>query len=123
LGNKKDALKEVILESIFEKKGQEVVKISFNEDTSVLCDSFIICHGDSTTQVNAIADGIQRKVKENLKIKAGHIEGSKNAYWIIIDYYDIVIHIFLKEYRDYYNIEGLWGDADMTMVQDNKKLE
>lgn len=117
---KKNTLREFILESIFDKKGHEVVKISFNENTSVLCDCFIICHGDSTTQVSAIADAIQRKVREDLHLKAGHVEGTKNAVWILIDYYDIVVHIFLKEYRAYYNIEELWGDAEVTSIQDNK---
>jgi ribosome-associated protein len=111
-------LLDTIIQGIFEKKGKGVINIDLTRLNYSICDNFVICHGDSRTQVNAIADSIEGKVKKELNIKAGHIEGKENAQWILIDFINIIVHIFQEEYRDYYKLEELWGDADIINVKD-----
>lgn len=111
-------LLDTIIQGIFEKKGKEVINIDLTRLNYSICDNFVICHGDSRIQVNAIADSIEDKVNNVLKIKAGHIEGKENAQWVLIDFIDIIVHIFQEEFRDYYKLEELWGDADIIKVED-----
>ncbi len=112
-------LLEIIIESIKEKKGKEIVSIDLKKTGSSVCDYFVICHGDSKTQVNAIADSIIENVKENPGIRSGHIEGDQNAHWILLDYYSIVIHIFQPEFRNFYRLEDLWADGVTTKYEVN----
>ncbi len=105
------SLLKLIVESIKEKKGREIVSINLERTGASICDYFVICHAGSTSQVEAIADSVERKVKEGFNIKAGHIEGYQNAHWILIDYASIVVHIFLAEFRTYYALEDLWADG------------
>ena len=111
-------LLDTIIQGIFEKKGKEVINIDLTKLNYSICDNFVICHGDSRIQVNAIADSVEDKVRNELKIKAGHVEGKENAQWVLIDFYNIVVHIFQEEFRDYYKLEELWGDADIIKVED-----
>ncbi len=111
-------LLDTIIKGIFEKKGKEVINIDLTRLNYSICDNFVICHGDSRTQVNAIADAIEEKVDKVLNIKPGHIEGKGNAQWVLIDFIYIVVHIFQEQYRDYYKLEELWGDADITKIED-----
>lgn len=107
-----------IIEGILEKKGNEVVNIDFRRLAYAACDNFIICHGDSSTQVRALADSVEEKLEEKLKIRVTHREGMENARWVLLDYGSAVVHIFLKEVRAYYKLEDLWGDADITMIHE-----
>ena len=107
-----------IISAILEKKGKDVINIFLGDIENAVCDNFIICHGDSNTQVNAIADSIEEKIKKNLREEVGHREGLANAQWVLLDYSNIVVHIFQKEYRDYYKLEELWGDAVITKIMD-----
>ena len=107
-----------ILEGLFSKKGQEVTEINLTRVDNAICDYFIICHGDSNTQVRAIADSVEEQVKKNVNIKSWHTEGTDNLQWVLIDYIDIIVHIFQKPYRDYYNLEGLWGDGKIKRIED-----
>jgi len=111
-------LLDTIIQGIFEKKGKEIINIDLTRLNYSICDNFVICHGDSRTQVNAIADSIEEKVKNVLNIRAGHVEGKENAQWVLIDFINIVVHIFQEKYRDYYKLEELWGDADITKIED-----
>lgn len=111
-------LLENIIEGIMEKKGHEIVDIDLSRLQNAICDHFVICHADSNTQVNAIADSVEKKVKENLNQNAGHREGIENAMWVLIDFNDIIVHIFQKQYRDYYKLEELWGDAQLIKIED-----
>jgi ribosome-associated protein len=79
----------------------------------------VICHADSNTQVTAIADSIEKRVRDNLKQKVGHREGLENAMWVLLDYNDIVVHIFQREVRNYYRLEELWGDARISKVEES----
>jgi len=109
---------DLIIESLLEKKGREVLNLDLARLDYAACDNFIICHGDSVTQVRALADAVEEKVDEELKLRVNHREGIENARWILLDYGNAVVHIFLKEARDYYRLEDLWGDAEITMIQD-----
>ncbi len=112
-------LLEVIIESIKEKKGKDIVQIDFSKIGNAIADTFIICHGDSTTQVEAISDNIKDKINEKLSIKTKYIEGKRNAQWVLIDFSDIVVHIFLEPVRRTYNLEGLWADGEFHHHNDH----
>jgi ribosome-associated protein len=107
-----------IIEGILEKKGHDIVDLDLTKVHNAICDHFIICHADSNTQVNAIADSVEKRVKENMKQNASHREGLENAMWVLIDFNDIIVHVFQKQYRDYYKLEELWGDARLLKIED-----
>ncbi len=75
------------------------------------CDFYVVCSGDSNTQVKAISDSVEEEVRKSLKDKPWHIEGTTNAEWVLMDYVNVAVHIFQREPREFYNIEGLWADA------------
>lgn len=108
--------RELILEAIREKKGHQIVSIDLSEVENSFCDCFIICHGESTTQVGAITDSIEKKLKEEAGIRAHHVEGLKNSQWVLLDYFDILVHVFQEEFRSFYRLEDLWADGKVTMV-------
>jgi ribosome-associated protein len=112
-------LLENIIEGILQKKGLEIVDIDLTKINSTLCDHFVVCHAESSTQVGAIADSVEKQVKENLKIRVGHREGMENATWILLDFHDVVVHIFQKETREYYKLEELWGDASLSRIEES----
>jgi ribosome-associated protein len=117
LGNYKHLL-DLIIESILEKKGKEVTNLNLSGLDYAACDNFIVCHGDSVTQVRALANSVEDKLEATLKLRVSHKEGFENAQWVLLDYGNAVVHIFLKEARDYYKLEDLWGDAIATLVRD-----
>ncbi len=112
-----DQLITQILKGIDEVKGQDVEILDLREIENTVCDYFIICNGTSNTQVNAIVNSIQKTVSKALKDKPWHVEGSDNAEWILIDYVHVVVHVFQKHIREYYDIEGLWGDAKSVKIE------
>ncbi|MBN1598100.1 MAG: ribosome silencing factor [Bacteroidales bacterium] len=118
LGNN-DLLLNNIVEGILEKKGQEIVDLDLTDVQNAFCDHFIICHADSNTQVSAIADSVEKKVKEELNQTAGHREGLKNAMWILLEFNGIIVHVFQKEFRDFYRLEELWGDARILKIEES----
>ena len=85
----------------------------------LFCSYFVVCTGSSNTHVNAIVSAIQKTVSKELKEKPFHTEGNDNAEWVLIDYINVVVHVFQKQIREYYNIEGLWGDAKATKIASN----
>ena len=103
--------KELILEAIREKKGHDIVSIDLSEVENSICDLFIICHGESVTQVGAITESIEKKMKEEALIRAHHVEGLQNSQWVLMDYYDILVHVFQEEFRFFYKLEELWADG------------
>ncbi|MBN2486925.1 MAG: ribosome silencing factor [Bacteroidales bacterium] len=108
-----------IVEGILEKKGKEILVLDLKKIGHAFCDNFIICHADSNTQVSAIADSIEKKVKEGLNIKVHHREGVSNSIWVLLDYNDVLVHIFQTEFREYYKLESLWGDAQITKIEES----
>lgn len=115
---KEDLLLNVIIDSIKNKKGKKIVSIDLREIDNSVCDYFVICHADSTTQVSAIAEEIRKKTKEEANQSAHHVEGISNSHWVLIDYLQIVAHIFLDEYRRFYHLEELWADGILTEHED-----
>lgn len=112
----KDELLVNIIKGIEEVKGNDIDILDLREIENTVCDYFIICNGSSNTQVNAIVNSVQKTVSKELKDKPWHVEGSDNAEWVLMDYVDIVVHVFQKHVREFYNIEGLWGDAKITTI-------
>ena len=115
--NPKDTLTpllESIVEGIQEKKGIDIVGLHLAKIHSTICDHFIVCHGTSRTHTNAIAESVEEMVKKNLGITPIRREGFINAEWILLDYLDVVVHVFQEPVRDYYQIEQLWADAPVT---------
>ncbi len=111
-----------IIESIKEKKGKEIVSINLTALETAVCRYFIICHGDSNTQVSAIAHWVEKIIEENLNEKVWRKQGFENAQWILLDYVDIVVHIFQKEFRDFYNLEGLWADGKINKIENEPSM-
>ncbi len=114
-----DQLIASILSGIDDVKGKEINILDLREIENTVCDYFIVCEGTSNTQVNAIVSAIQKKVSKELKDKPWHIEGENNAEWVLMDYVNVVVHVFQKHIREYYDIESLWGDAKMTIIETN----
>ncbi len=111
-----DELIALILQGIEDVKGQDILLLDLREIENTVCDYFIICNGTSNTQVNAIVGSIQKTVSKAIHDKPWHVEGQDNAEWVLMDYVNVVVHVFQKHIREYYDIEGLWGDAKFTEV-------
>jgi ribosome-associated protein len=114
-----DQLVAHIIKGIEEVKGNNIEILDLREIDNTVCDYFVICSGTSNTQVNAIVNSVQKLVSKSLKDKPWHIEGSENAEWVLMDYVTVVVHVFQKHIREYYDIESLWGDAKTTSIQTN----
>lgn len=110
-------LSEAVVDALLDKKANEPVILDFKKLGSSLCDSFIICHGTSRTQVEALAEGVIREVKKKTGLNPFHREGFENAEWILIDYADIIVHIFQESKRYFYNLEQLWADAEFVKIE------
>ncbi|MBL4904829.1 MAG: ribosome silencing factor [Flavobacteriaceae bacterium] len=113
--NTDDLIAEII-KGIDDVKGENVQVLDLREIENTVCDYFIICSGNSNTQVKAISGSIQKVVSKSLKDKPWHIEGEANSEWVLMDYVNVVVHIFQKQIREFYDIESLWGDAKTTLI-------
>lgn len=109
-----EQLNHLIVEGIRDKKGKKIVQLDLRKLGDAPADFFIICEGDSNTHVKAITDSIHKKVKEGLETAPSHMEGSGNSKWILMDYFNTVVHVFHPETRDFYELEHLWSDAKVT---------
>ena len=116
-----DVLLNSIAEGIFEKKGLNVLKIDLRKLENRITDYFVICHASSTTQVSAICDSVEDIVRIQAGEKPIHVEGLDNCFWVLLDYGTVIVHIFLEEYRGFYTLESLWGDAVITAMEDKIK--
>lgn len=121
LKNPTDELTELVIKGLQEKKGHEIVCLDLRELKTSVADMFIICHGDSNTQVEALARSVEEEVFKETGEDPVYKEGAENAQWILLDYINVVVHIFQKEFRDYYGIERLWADAQVRQVSEPKK--
>ena len=106
-----EILLHAILEGIERKKGLDIIKIDLKKINHSECNYFVICHGNSTTHVDSIAHSVEETVEEVTGEKAWHKDGYQNAIWILLDYADIMVHVFQHEARNFYDIENLWADA------------
>ena len=107
---------EKIVMGISDVKGQDIEMIDLRKIENRICDFYIICSGSSNTHVSAILNSVKKKVSKTLNEKPSHTEGEENAEWILLDYINVVVHIFQKQIRDFYRIEELWGDCKTNMI-------
>ena len=115
--NSNDVLLTNIIKGIEEVKGNDIYILDLRAIDNSACDYFVICNGNSNTQVTAIVNSVQKTVSKEIKDKPWHVEGMENAEWVLMDYVNIVVHVFQKNIREYYNIESLWGDAKITTIE------
>lgn len=118
----KNVLK-VITDAMLEKKGQQVVSLDLSSIGTAISDYFVVCNADSTTAVAAIADNIIVRMEEKCGRKVLRMQGLENDFWIILDYGDIVVHVFLTQYREFYRLEDLWADAERVEYTDEPVVE
>lgn len=111
-------LQEIIIEAIFDKKGRKIAIIDLSSFESAPTSKLIICQGNSTAQVSALADNIRDSVQKISGIKPNHYEGYRNCQWIIVDYGSVMVHIFLPVFREFYSLESLWNDAPTELIPD-----
>lgn len=116
--NYSQELTSVIVEGILKKKGQDVVTMNLMSLPNSVSDFFVICHGTSKTQIEAIAQSVLTEVKNAEGGNPWHKEGFENAEWILLDYVNVVVHIFMEETRRFYNLESLWADAEIQKFKD-----
>ncbi|MBK7626592.1 MAG: ribosome silencing factor [Bacteroidales bacterium] len=107
-----------IVKGIFEKKGHDVLKIDLRKLENRITDYFVICHAPSTSQVSALSDSVEDTVRKETGEKPLHLEGLDNCYWVLVDYGNVIVHIFLEEYRNFYSLESLWADARIEKMED-----
>lgn len=112
--NQDTDLADLIVDAIQDIKGDQIVKIDLRKIKDAPADFFIICEAESTVKINAIANNVNRRVKEELGLKPGHLEGGPAAKWILVDYFSTLVHIFYPETRAFYDLEGLWSDGTIT---------
>ena len=109
---------DVAIKGLQDVKGENIVCIDLTTVDNAVCDYFLVCTGNSNTQVNALAESVKREVKTTLGENPWHGEGFGNAEWIILDYVNTVVHIFQQEAREFYNLEGLWADAKISKIEE-----
>ena len=107
----------LIIDSIQDIKGKNLVKLDLRQLDDAPANHFIICEGDSNTQVKAISDNIYKRLKDEAGELPSHYEGQQNSLWICMDYFDTVVHVFYKETREFYELEDLWSDAILTKYE------
>jgi len=110
-----------IINGIFEKKGHNVLKIDLRKLENRITDYFVICHAPSGSQVGALCDSVEDTVRKESGEKPLHVEGLDNCFWVLLDYGNVIVHIFLEEYRNFYSLESLWADALIEKMEDIKQ--
>lgn len=116
--NETKELVQKITEGIQDKKGKNIVIADLTHIGDTICNYFIICQGNSPSQVGAIVDSVREHTRKEVNIKPITIDGLNNAEWVAMDYADVLVHVFLPDVRNYYNLEHLWADAKLTSVPD-----
>ncbi len=111
-----DSLSKLVVKGMSEKKGLDIVVLNLRNVKNAVADYFIICSGNSDTQIDAISDSIEEVVYKQVRQSPWKKEGKQNKEWILLDYVDVVAHVFKKDKRDFYSLEELWGDAEITHV-------
>lgn len=111
-------LNDLIIDAIQDIKGKKIVKLDLRHIEDAPADFFIICEGDSTTQIKAISLNIEKRCREELGLKSVHVEGLLGAKWVLVDFFNTVVHVFYPETREFYDLEDLWSDAIVTTYAD-----
>jgi ribosome-associated protein len=115
-----EELVDSVVKGIFEKNGHNVLKIDLRKLENRITDYFVICHGTSGTHVDSISYSVEDVVKKATGEKPLHREGLENCFWVLIDYGNVIVHVFQEEYRKFYSLESLWADANILSLEDNK---
>jgi ribosome-associated protein len=105
-----------IIEGMDDRKAEKITVLDLSDIENSVCDYFVICEGNSNTQVDAIASSVEEKVRQKTGEKPWHVEGQDLAEWVLVDYVDTVAHVFQRSTREFYDLEGLWGDAKITEI-------
>jgi ribosome-associated protein len=120
IGAASQKLSEVIVKGMQEKKANDIVVMDLRKVKNAVADFFVLCSGNSDKQLDAIAESVDAEVYKTLKENPWHSEGKNNKEWVLLDYIDVVVHVFRKDKREFYALERLWGDADITEIEDIK---
>ena len=112
-----DILLETIIEGIHEVKGIDTSILDLKKIETAVCKYFVICSGTSNTHVSSIADSVKKIVSKDMQEKPWHIEGLNTSEWVLLDYSDIVVHVFQEQTREFYRLEDLWGDAEIRTIE------
>lgn len=112
-------IRSLIVDSIQDLKGSNIVQLDLSEIDDASTDCFIICEAESSTKIRAITEKVVKTLRDTLEIRPNHLEGSKSGTWVLIDYFDTVVHVFYPETRAYYNLEDLWMDAKKTVYENS----
>jgi ribosome-associated protein len=115
-------LSELVTQGMLEKKASDIVVLDLRKIRHAIADYFVICSGNSDTQIEAISESVEKEVTKNSKQKPWKREGYQNKEWILIDYVDVVAHIFNRDKRGFYALEELWADAESTTIQNSQNL-
>jgi ribosome-associated protein len=115
-----EVLVDSVVKGIFDKQGQNVLKIDLRKLENRITDYFVICHANSNTQVDSISYSVEDRVRKETGEKPLHREGLENCFWVLIDYGSVIVHVFQEEYRNFYSLESLWADANIVKLDDNK---
>jgi ribosome-associated protein len=116
-----EALVDSAVKGIFEKQGLNVLKVDLRKLENRITDFFLICHANSSTQVDSISYSVEDTVRKETGEKPLHREGLENCFWVLIDYGNVIVHVFQEEYRNFYSLESLWADAKIEKLEDSKK--
>lgn len=114
---------ECAIAAIQEKKGERIVALNLEALPNAVCSHFVVCSAASTTQVDAIAQNVEHRLLEDLHEKPYRTAGYENALWVVLDYVDVVVHVFQNEQRDFYKLEELWADAPATHHDDDTSAQ
>lgn len=114
--NDSKILCDAIVEGMQENKAKDIVVLDLREIGSAVCDFFVICSGDSSTQVDGISNSVVRYTRKQLSEKPWSVEGKNNSEWVLMDYVSVVAHVFYRDTRDFYDLEDLWADAKRTDI-------
>lgn len=116
-GQELESILNTIFESLQDKKGEEITDLDITKLNTTICNHFVICHAESSTRVKALAESVEDKMLEEHRMKPFHKEGLENAQWVLLDYADVIVHIFQKEYRHFYKLEDLWADGIIKQIE------
>ena len=111
-------LADIIVKGMQEKLGLDIVKLNLSGIPNSITDYFVICHASSGTQVSAICDSVDETVRKEAGEKPLHIEGLDNCFWVLLDYGNVIVHVFLEEYRNFYSLESLWSYCSIEALDD-----
>jgi len=111
-------LNDLIVDAIQDIKGKKIIKLDLRHIDDAPADFFIICEGDSTTQIKAISLNVEKRCRDELGLKSIHVEGMLGAKWVLVDFFNTVLHVFYPETRGFYDLEDLWSDAEVTEYDD-----